>query len=837
LNYTVTGVTAGFFSAPPAVANNGTLTYTVAPDAFGTASFTVTVRDNGGTANGGNDTSAPQTFTLTVNPVNDPPSFTAANPPAVNEDAGPQTVPGWATFSPGPANESAQAVLGYTVTGVTAGFFSAPPAVANNGTLTYTVAPDAFGTASFTVTVRDNGGTANGGNDTSAPQTFTLTVTPVNDPPSFTASNPPAVNEDAGPQTVPNWATFSPGPANESAQAVLSYTVTVTSTTDGLAFALNPAVSTNGTLTYTTAQDAFGTATISVTVRDNGGTANGGQDTSAAQTFTITVNPVNDAPVALPDSYETPQGVSLTVAAPGVLANDTDVEGDPLTAVLVSQPSVGSVTLSANGGFTFTAPPTFAGTTSFTYQANDGQALSAARSVTIRVIAVCGDGLVYGDEQCDDGNTQSGDGCSSTCALEPGWVCNASGQGCTQTCGNGALDPNEACDDGNVSDADGCSVNCQLEDGWTCTTRPNGTINACAAICGDGLVLGGEGCDDGNTQGGDGCSAACTPEDGWVCGFIQAQAAFTCVETCGDGVLGELEACDDGNSVSGDGCSANCDREDGFSCVRPAGQVDLCDPICGDGATLGGEACDDGNLASGDGCSSACEVEDGYNCAGQPSACVLLASCGDGNLDPGEACDDGNNTPGDGCSALCAIEPSFVCDASAPSVCLADTDGDGIPDIDDACPNQPASTPNGCPADADTSGTTSGDTSGTTSGDTSGTTSGDTSGTTSGDTSGTTSGDTSGTTSGDTSGSTAEGDTAGGADADASTSGGTSGATSGAGDASSDPDGGDASLSSGAEEGCGCTTFRARRGGWPLGAALALGGASLLALRRRRKAA
>ncbi len=63
-------------------------------------------------------------------------------------------------------------------------------------------------------------------------------------------------------------------------------------------FAAGPAVSSTGTLTYTPAANANGSATITLRLQDNGGTANGGVDTSAAQNFTITVNPVNDPPVA-----------------------------------------------------------------------------------------------------------------------------------------------------------------------------------------------------------------------------------------------------------------------------------------------------------------------------------------------------------------------------------------------------------------------------------------------------------------------------------------------------------------------------------------------------------
>lgn len=250
------------------------------------------------TANDGTANSTPALVNLTVNAVNDRPSFTAATPPAANEDAGAQTVTGWVTnFNPGHPDESAQAVQNYAVTNVSAPtLFAVPPSVDNNGTLSYTPAPNAFGSSTFQVTVQDNGGTSNGGVDTSAPQTFTITVNAVNDAPSFTAINPPAVNEDSGAQTVNAWAAFNPGNALESTQTVSQYIVSNISNS-GL-FSVLPSVNASGLLTYTPAPNANGTSTFQVAVQDNGGTANGGVDTSPVQTFTITVNAVNDPPVA-----------------------------------------------------------------------------------------------------------------------------------------------------------------------------------------------------------------------------------------------------------------------------------------------------------------------------------------------------------------------------------------------------------------------------------------------------------------------------------------------------------------------------------------------------------
>jgi hypothetical protein len=102
---------------------------------------------------------------------------------------------------------------------------------------------------------------------------------------------------------------------------------------------------------------------------------------------TITVNAVNHAPVAVADSYSTDFDTALTVAAPGVLGNDTDVDSNPLTAVKVSNPANGATTLTADGSFTYTPNAGYFGADSFTYKANDGAADSNVVTVTITVNA------------------------------------------------------------------------------------------------------------------------------------------------------------------------------------------------------------------------------------------------------------------------------------------------------------------------------------------------------------------------------------------------------------------------------------------------------------------
>ncbi len=106
----------------------------------------------------------------------------------------------------------------------------------------------------------------------------------------------------------------------------------------------------------------------------------------SADLVTITVGAANDPPVAVDDGYSTPEDTELVVTAPGVLANDTDVDGDSLTAVLGTTTGNGTLSLAAAGSFTYTPDLDFTGTDSFTYFANDGTGNSAtAATVSITV--------------------------------------------------------------------------------------------------------------------------------------------------------------------------------------------------------------------------------------------------------------------------------------------------------------------------------------------------------------------------------------------------------------------------------------------------------------------
>lgn len=250
------------------------------------------------------------------------------------------------------------------------------------------------------------------------------------------------------------------------------------------------------------------------------------------------------------------------------------------------------------------------------------------------VVPICGNGVLEGNELCDDRNTEDDDGCSADCSeVDPDYFC-TEGEPCTRvvTCGNGVIEGTEACDDKNTNDDDGCAGDCrEIEAGYSCPKPGEACI--LQPVCGNGTRERGEQCDDSNDDDDDGCNSSCQLEDGYFC-----PPGESCIFIeCGDGTRTPNEACDDGDNDDGDGCSSTCEVEDGWICSQSG-----CKGICGDGAVVGTEACDDGNLITGDGCSAACRVEPFYSCDDdEPSTCTTSVVCGNGVVDPGEVCDPG----------------------------------------------------------------------------------------------------------------------------------------------------------------------------------------------------
>jgi len=235
-----------------------------------------------------------------------------------------------------------------------------------NGTLTYNpngqfeaLKNGEITTDSFTYTLSDG----NGGTDTA---TVTATITGVNDAP---VANPDSYILDEDNTLTIN----TPGvKGNDTDAENDSLTVNLVSTVAKGILTLNP----EGSFNYTPNTGFVGTDSFTYQVND-------GLADSNITTVTLTVNPINDAPVANPDSYNTLRNTTLNIPAAGVLNNDTDTENQPLTAVIETNPSNGNLTLNSDGSFSYTPNTDFVGTDNFTYRANDGLADSNGATVIL----------------------------------------------------------------------------------------------------------------------------------------------------------------------------------------------------------------------------------------------------------------------------------------------------------------------------------------------------------------------------------------------------------------------------------------------------------------------
>lgn len=229
-----------------------------------------------------------------------------------------------------------------------------------DGSFSYTPTSGFSGTDTFTYR-------ANDGSDLSAPATVTITVN----------GGPAVVNDTyAAAEDLPLVVMVSDGVLKNDTDAE-SDPITA-ALVDGPAHG-TVTLNANGSFTYTPATNFSGTDTFTYRASD-------GSVTSVLATVTINVAGANDAPTAGADAYAADEDVALIVnLTNGVLNNDHDMENSPLSAVLVSQPSHGTITLNADGSFTYMPSLNYHGSDTFTYRALDGSLSSAVATVTITV--------------------------------------------------------------------------------------------------------------------------------------------------------------------------------------------------------------------------------------------------------------------------------------------------------------------------------------------------------------------------------------------------------------------------------------------------------------------
>jgi VCBS repeat-containing protein len=339
---------------PPAsgtltLAADGGFTYTPPAGDTGPVTFTYVADD-------GIDESAPATVTITV--TNRPPVAVNDGPYATFRNQ-PLTVPAGTGVL---ANDTDPDGDPLTVTAVTQPTGGAGTVTVNaNGGFTYTPTTGYTGTTTFTYTAGDG----------LATDTANVTINVTNRAP---IANPDAYsmfrNGTLTTTTANDVLTNDTDPDGDP--------LTVTLGTDVANGVLD--LQPDGSFTYTPDLDFFGNDTFTYTASD-------GELSSAPATVTITVTPVNDAPVAVDDAYATAFETELVVPAPGVLENDTDPDGDTLTVTLDTDVANGTLNLQPDGSFTYTPDAAFSGEDTFTYTASDGVLSSAPATVTITVAA------------------------------------------------------------------------------------------------------------------------------------------------------------------------------------------------------------------------------------------------------------------------------------------------------------------------------------------------------------------------------------------------------------------------------------------------------------------
>ena len=389
VTFLVTNDNNTLFSEQPSISSDGTLTYKLADNIFGYAAVTVRLKDDGGTENGGIDTSESKTFGITIfepgktpTPANTPtitPTYTVTYTPVHTPTSRyTPTLTPTATITPTPTLrvnqppviseisdqtvfENNPVLFSFTISDQDSSqgdlviqAISYDTSLLNptrlqisgtgqNQTITWYPEPGQNGGGFIMVIVSDG--------KASTKTKVYITVLAVNSPPSFIAGADQTIQENRGPQEVKGWATeITAGPADESGQ---KFTFLVTNDNNSL-FSVQPSISSDGTLTYTPAENVFGHATVTVQLRDDGGIGDGGINISESQTFGITVyepgktpTPTNTPTVTstythtmTPTQTPTPAVTQTNTPMPVYTPTKTPTGTETLTPVPVNTPTL-----------------------------------------------------------------------------------------------------------------------------------------------------------------------------------------------------------------------------------------------------------------------------------------------------------------------------------------------------------------------------------------------------------------------------------------------------------------------------------------------------------------
>ena len=396
--------------------SDGSFNYTPAANFNGTDSFQYTVSDGqGGTANG--------TVSITVTPVNDAP---VATDDALNTSENQALTIASATLIANDQDIDEDTLTVTEVGNATNGSVSLDE---NSGEVLFTPASGYVGPASFEYTISDGqGGTATA--------TVNITVTEVNDFIPEAINDSYTVDEDQ-PLIVAAAAGVLSNDRDGDSDPLNVIDADTTTSQGG-----SVTVNSDGSFEYLPAADFNGTDSFEYTISD-------GKGGTASATVEITVNALNDAPVATDDSVDTDVNTPLLLSAANLLSNDLDVDLDALTIANVSNALNGTVDFDSDAQtITFTPDADFTGTAQFDYTVQDAQGEQDTATVIVEVASAVDDSRLLW-WKLDDGSGQiasdaTGNNRNGTLQNGAGWT--PDGQI------DGALDLDNT--DGFVTDAD-----------------------------------------------------------------------------------------------------------------------------------------------------------------------------------------------------------------------------------------------------------------------------------------------------------------------------------------------------------------------------------------------
>ncbi len=332
---------------------DGTFTYTPDLHFFGTDSFTYNA------VNTSLSSVSPATVTITVRPVPTAPTAADDHFSLLEDQTLSVPAPGLLLNDTNPDGGTPKITIDNAPLH---GGLSANA----DGSFTYVPMPNYNGPDSFQYHLTSAAGL------TSAPATVSLTVVSV-------ADAPVAINDA--------YSTNENSPLVVSESGVFQNDVNVDGDTLHAQLVDAPShgsvsLNADGTFSYTPAPNFHGTDSFTYLA------VNTSLASASPATVTITVRPVNQAPVAIADAFNTDENRTLTIPAPGILGNDSDAEGPDITAVLINTTQHGTLSLHPDGSFVYVPGAGFSGVDTFTYRASDGQLSSPPTTVTINVGAI-----------------------------------------------------------------------------------------------------------------------------------------------------------------------------------------------------------------------------------------------------------------------------------------------------------------------------------------------------------------------------------------------------------------------------------------------------------------